>query len=96
MSAERFDPEGSADPAELRVTGWAWYQLDSMLFLVGADAADPARRPAFMGGTPPPFWRISELARMVELGEDDPWRQHMARELLAAVIADLAADAGLR
>jgi hypothetical protein len=96
MTAARFDPDGRADPAELRVTGWAWYELDSMLFLVATDAADPDRRPALMGGTPPPFWRISDLARTVELGEGDPWRQHMAHELLAAVMADLAADPGLR
>lgn len=96
MAATRFDPEGTADPSELRVTGWAWYALDSMLFLVGTDSADPGRRPALGDGGPAPFWRVSHLARIVELGDVDPWRERMAQELLGAVMADLAADRGLR
>ena len=95
MSASRFDPEGIGDPAELRVTGWAWYAIESALFLVGTDAADPDRRPVLQDSAPAPFWRISDLARVVELGDDDPWRERVARELLGAVVADLAADPGL-
>lgn len=93
MPARRFDPD-EMGPAMLRVTGWAWYEVDSALFLVGTDVADPDRRPALMGGSPPPFWRVSELARTVEHGDPDPWREHIARELLTAVLADLAADRG--
>jgi hypothetical protein len=33
---------------------------------------------------------------MLEAGDSDPWREHMARELLFAVAADLAADPGFR
>src|SRR5204862_1041121 len=55
-----------------------------MLFLVGTDQADPARQPIFEGGTPPPYYRVSELGRIVEEGDsDDPWRLRLARELLA-------------
>src|SRR5437762_8392303 len=85
VAAERFDPEGLLGPAALRVTGWAWYRVDQMLFLVGADKADPDRRPALMdGSTPPPFWRLSELAQVVEHGDPDPWRERVAHELLGA------------
>jgi hypothetical protein len=94
MTASRFDPEGLGDPAGLRVTGWAWYLLESALFLVGADDADPDRRPILQDSGPAPFWRVSDLARIVELGDDDPWRVRVARELLGAVVADLAADPG--
>jgi len=83
-------------PETLRVTGWSWYQVDTMLFLVGTDQADPARQPIFEGGTPPPYYRVSELGRIVEEGDsDDPWRLRLARELLAGVMADLAEDRGL-
>jgi len=95
MAATRFDPEDMG-PETLRVTGWSWYQLDSMLFLVGTDEADLARRPAFMDGTLPPFYRVSDLARIVEQGDPDPARVQLARELMAGVMADLAADRGLR
>lgn len=95
MAATRFDPEDMG-PETLRVTGWSWYQLDSMLFLIGTDSAQLDRRPAFMDGTAPPFYRLSELARIVEDGDDDPWRVHMARELVAGVMADLAEDRGIR
>jgi hypothetical protein len=94
VAAERFDPEDMLGPAALRVTGWAWYKLGEMLFLVGSDTADEDRRPALMGGTPPPFWRLSELARVVEHGDSDPWRERVAHELLAAVMKDLMADGG--
>ena len=95
MAATRFDPEGMG-PETLRVTGWSWYQLDSMLFLVATDVADLERRPAFMDGTAPPFYRLSELVRIVEEGDADPWRERMARELVAGVMADVAADRGIR
>ena len=95
MGATRFDPEGMG-PEMLRVTGWSWYQVDTMLFLVGTDGADLARRPAFMDGTVPPFYRISELRQIVEDGDPDPWRERLARELMAGVMADLAEDRGIR
>jgi hypothetical protein len=94
VTAERFDPEGG-DPATLRVTGWAWYRIDSMLFLVATDSADPADCPGLEGDSPPVFWRLSELARTAEEGDADPWREQMARALLRAVAIDLAADPGL-
>jgi hypothetical protein len=94
VAAERFDPEGALGPAALRVTGWAWYRVGSMLILVGSDKADEGQRPALMDGTPPPFWRLSELARVVEHGDADPWRERVAHELLVAVMNDLAADGG--
>jgi len=96
MPAERLDADDALGPESLRVTGWAWYRVDTMVVLVGTDTADPDRRPVPMDGTPPPYWRISELAHMVEVGDSDPWREHMARELLFAVAADLAADPGFR
>jgi hypothetical protein len=66
-----------------------------MLFLVGSDDADEARRPALSdGSTPPPFWRLSELAHVVEHGDSDPWRERVAHELLVGVMNDLAADGG--
>ena len=95
MGATRFDPEGMG-PEMLRVTGWSWYQVDTMLFLVGTDGADIARRPAFMDGTAPPFYRLSELRQIVEDGDPDPWRERLARELMAGVMADLAEDRGIR
>jgi hypothetical protein len=95
MAATRFDPEDMG-PETLRVTGWSWYQLDSMLFLVGTDDADVDRRPSFMDGTPAPFYRVSDLARIMEQGDPDPGRVQLARELMAGVMADLAADRGLR
>lgn len=95
MGATRFDPEGMG-PETLRVTGWSWYQVDTMLFLVGTDGADLDRRPAFMDGTAPPFYRLSELVRIVEEGDPDPWRARLARELVAGVMADLAEDRGIR
>lgn len=95
MAAEPFDPEGARDPADLRVFGWAWYTVGSAIFLVGTDRADPARRPQLRDSDQGPFWRVSELARIVEEGDEDPSRVHLARELLAGVMADLAADAGL-
>lgn len=91
-----MDIEDSVGPESLRATGWAWYRLETMLFLVGTETADPARRPVPMDGTAPPFFRISELAKTVELGDPDPWRERVARELLTAVMADLAADPGIR
>ncbi|MPZ13417.1 MAG: hypothetical protein GEU73_03165 [Chloroflexi bacterium] len=94
--AERFDPGGTSGPDGLRVNGWAWYSVGSMLFLVGTETANPRQRPALMDGTPPPFWRVSELARIVEDGDPDPWRVQVARRLLSAVVADLAADPGFR
>ena len=95
MTATRFDPEDTLGAAALRVTGWAWYRLDdSMLFLVGTDSADIRNRPAFMNGTPPPFWRLSDLANVVENGDEDPWRVQVARQLLRAVVVDLAEDSG--
>lgn len=94
MAASRFDPEGMAIPCGLLATGWAWYLLDTMLMLVGTENADPATRPALMDGTPPPFWRLSDLARIVELGDQDPWTTQVARELLAAVAGDLVATPG--
>ena len=93
MSAKRFDPEDMG-PATLRVTGWAWYELESTLFLVGTDTADLNRRPTPPYSSPAPFWRISELSRTVEEGDPDPWRERIARELLTAVLADLAEDRG--
>jgi len=95
MAATRFDPEGMG-PETLRVTGWSWYQVDSMLFLVGTDEADVARQPIFEGGTAPPFYRLSELARILEEGDADPWRVRLARELVGGVMADLAEDRGIR
>ena len=95
VAAQRFDPEGPGDPADLRVFGWAWYALGSALFLVGTDQADPARRPRLGDSDQGPFWRLSELARIVEEGDADQTRVQMARELLGGVMADLAADAGL-
>lgn len=94
MPASRFDPEGIEGPAGLRLTGWAWYAVESALFLVGTDDANPDRRPALQDSGPAPFWRVSDLARIVELGDDDPWRERVAREILGAVVADLAADPG--
>ena len=94
MAATRFDPEGMG-PETLRVTGWGWYQVESMLFLVGTDEADVARQPIFEGGTTVPFYRLSELVRIVEVGDDDPWRLRLARELVAGVMADLAEDRGI-
>ena len=94
MAATRFDPEGMG-PETLRVTGWSWYQVDSMLFLVGTDEAELDRRPVFMGGTPAPFYRLSELVRIIEEGDADPWRLRLARELVAGVMADLAEDRGI-
>ncbi len=95
MAATRFDPEDMG-PETLRVTGGRWYRRDSMLFLVGPDGADVDRRPAFMDGTAPPFYLLSELVRIVEEGDPDPWRVHLARELVAGVMADLAEDRGIR
>jgi len=93
VPAKRFDPEDMG-PATLRVTGWAWYELESTLFLIGTDTADINRRPTAPDSSAAPFWRISELARTVEEGDPDPWRERIARELLAAVLADLAEDRG--
>jgi len=95
MAASRFDPEGMG-PETLRVTGWSWYQVDSMLFLVGTDDADVDRQPVFEGGTATPYYRLSELARIIEEGDGDPWRVRLARELLGGVMADLADDRGIR
>ncbi len=95
MAATRFDPEGMG-PETLRVTGWSWYSVDSMLFLVGTDGADVERQPVFEGGTAAPFYRLSELVRIVEEGDSDPWRARLARELVAGVMADLAEDRGIR
>jgi hypothetical protein len=95
VAATRFDPEGMG-PEMLRVTGWSWYQVDTMLFLVGTDSADIERRPAFMDGTVPPFYRLSELVRIVEDGDPDPWRLQLARELVGGVMADLVEDRGIR
>ena len=95
MAATRFDPEGMG-PETLRVTGWSWYQVESMLFLVGTDDAEVDRQPVFEGGTPSPCYRLSELARIIEDGDGDPWQVRLARELLAGVMADLAEDRGIR
>jgi hypothetical protein len=91
MAAKRFDPE-EIGPSRLRMTGWAWYEVGTLLILVGTDAADQASRPSLADGSPPPFWRVSELARTVENGSPDPWMEAMARELMSAILADLAAD----
>jgi hypothetical protein len=95
MAATRFDPEGMG-PETLRVTGWSWYQVETMLFLVGTDDADPDRQPVFEGGTAAPFYRLSELVRIVEEGDSAPWRLRLARELVSAVMADVAEDRGIR
>jgi hypothetical protein len=91
MAAKRFDPE-EIGPARLRDTGWSWYEVGMALILVGSDGADESIRPALGDGSPPPFWRVSELARVVEQGSPDPWMEAMARELMAGVLADLAAS----
>lgn len=95
MAAEPFDPGGARDPADLRVFGWAWYTVGSAVFLVGSDRADPTQRPRLGDSDQGPYWRVSDLARVVEAGDADPSRVHLARELLGGVMADLAADAGL-
>ena len=58
--------------------------------------ADAEGRPTLEDSDPTPFWRLSEIAQVVEHGDDDPWRLQVARELLAGVMADLAADPGVR
>jgi len=95
LAAQRFDPEGDGDPADLRVFGWAWYAVGSALFLVGTDRADPVSRPRLGDSDQGPFWRLSDLARTLEEGDEDASRVHLARELIGGVMADLAADAGL-
>lgn len=95
VAAERFDPDGTADPADLRVLGWAWYTVGTAVFLVGTDEADPARQPGLGDSRPGPFWRISDIARIVEHGDDDPVRVNLARELMAGVMADVAKDGGI-
>jgi len=67
-----------------------------MLFLVGTDDAEVDRQPVFEGGTPSPYYRLSELARIIEEGDGDPWQVRLARELLTGVMADLAEDRGIR
>ena len=91
MAAKGFDPD-QIGPSRLRLTGWAWYEVGTMLVLVGTDTADEASRPPLMDGSPPPFWRVSDLARTVEQGSPDPWFEAFARELMAGILADLAAD----
>ena len=94
MAAVRFDPQ-DVGPKGLREQGWAWYTIESAMFLVGTDSADPELRPTLEDSDPTPFWRLSEIAQVVEHGDDDPWRVRVARELLAGVMSDLAADPGV-